>query len=174
LPELYGDVAVLEAAQARLPAWAEVTACLDQLRTIAGKLGSHVGTLLIDLAELRGYHYHSGVVFAAYAAGSANAVALGGRYDEVGKAFGRARPATGFSTDLRALAALAPPDAARGAILAPWSEDERLGAEVEALRSAGEVVVVDLPGHSASRAELGCDRVLEQRDGRWQLRPIGN
>lgn len=173
LPELYGDVAVLEEARARLPAWPEVTACLDALRTIAEQLGTRVGTLLIDLAELRGYHYHSGVVFAAYAAGSANAVAQGGRYDEVGKAFGRARPATGFSMDLRALAALARPDTVRGAILAPWSEDRALAAEVDRLRAAGEVVIVDLPGHTASQAELGCDRVLAQADGRWQVRPFG-
>lgn len=173
LPELYGDITVLDQARARLPAWPEVTACLDQLRTIAAKLGARVGTLLIDLAELRGYHYHSGVVFAAYAAGSANAVALGGRYDEVGKAFGRARPATGFSMDLRALASLARPDAVRGAILAPWSEDQALAAEIDRLRATGEVVIVELPGHAAARAELGCDRVLEQRDGRWQVQPLG-
>jgi ATP phosphoribosyltransferase regulatory subunit len=172
LPTLYGELSAIEAARARLPAWPEVTRCLDELQTIASQLGTRVGTLLIDLAELRGYHYHSGVVFAAYAAGSANALALGGRYDEVGKAFGRARPATGFSMDLRALAALAPPDAIRGAILAPWSEDQALAAEVDRLRTAGEVVIADLPGHEASRTELRCDRVLERRDGRWQVRPL--
>ena len=107
LPELYGGVAVLDEARARLPAWPEVTACLDAVardRRAARDARRHVA---LDLAELRGYHYHSGVVFAAYAAGVPNAIALGGRYDEVGKAFGRARPATGFSMDLRELAALA-------------------------------------------------------------------
>lgn len=172
LPALYGEISVIETARTRLPAWPEVTRCLDQLQTIAAQLGTRVGTLLIDLAELRGYHYHSGVVFAAYAAGSANALALGGRYDEVGKAFGRARPATGFSMDLRALAALGRPEAVRGAILAPWSEDQALAAEVDRLRSVGEVVIADLPGHEASRTELRCDRVLERRDGRWQVRPL--
>ncbi len=173
LPELYGDIAVLGAARRRLPDWPELTHCLDQLQTIADRLGSRVGTLLVDLAELRGYHYHSGVVFAAYAAGSANAVALGGRYDEVGKAFGRARPATGFSMDLRELAALAPPLRARGAILAPWSEDSEVIREIERLRAAGEMVIVELPGHERAQAEPGCDRVLSRQEGRWRVEPIG-
>jgi len=174
LPELYGDTSVLKAARKRLPAWPEVTHCLDQLQTIVNGLGPRVGTLLVDLAELRGYHYHSGVVFAAYAAGSANAVALGGRYDEVGKAFGRARPATGFSMDLRELAALAPPRQARGAILAPWSDDPALGVEIEQLRAAGEMVIGELPGHDPARAESGCDRSLAWRAGRWQVGPLGD
>ncbi len=74
-----------------------------------------------DLGELRGYHYHSGVVFAAYAEGAPNALALGGRYDEVGKAFGRARAATGFSVDLRELASVRPDDTERPGMLAPYA-----------------------------------------------------
>ena len=174
LPRLYGEPAVLDEARAALPAWPEVLQCLEQLRTIVAALQSRVDTLLVDLAELRGYHYHSGVVFAAYVAGSANAVGRGGRYDEVGKAFGRARPATGFSMDLRELAALAPAPASRGAILAPWSDAAALAAEIDRLRAAGEVVIVDLPGHAQARGELGCDRVLEQHDGKWQVTALRN
>ena len=91
----------------------------------------------IDLADLRGYHYHSGVVFAAYCERLPSAIALGGRYDEVGKAFGRARPATGFSMDLREIARVAPRAAAAGAILAPHSADAGCSAAVEALRDRG-------------------------------------
>jgi ATP phosphoribosyltransferase regulatory subunit len=121
-----------------------------------------------DLAELRGYHYHSGVVFAAYAGGSASALALGGRYDEVGKSFGRARPATGFSMDLRELAQASPGGAARSPVLAPHAPgDALLQREINALRGRGVVVIVDLPGHAGAREELGCDRRLAKRGGRW-------
>ena len=101
LPELYGAVEVLDAAEKKLPKLAELTRALATLRTLAKACSLPVS---LDLAELRGYHYHSGVVFDAYCDGVAGAVARGGRYDEVGKAFGRARPATGFSIDLRSMA----------------------------------------------------------------------
>ena len=102
LPELYGAAEVLDTAEKRLPKTPGLTRALATLRTLAKACSLPVS---LDLAELRGYHYHSGVVFDAYCDGVAGAVARGGRYDEVGKAFGRARPATGFSIDLRTMAA---------------------------------------------------------------------
>jgi len=105
LPELYGDAAVLDAAEKKLPNIAALRKALATLRALAKACPVPAS---FDLAELRGYHYHSGVVFDAYCDGMSGAVARGGRYDDVGKAFGRARPATGFSIDLRALAAVAP------------------------------------------------------------------
>jgi len=123
-----------------------------------------------DLAELRGYHYHSGVVFAAYGRGRPNAIALGGLYDEVGKAFGRARPATGFTLDLRELAALDNGVAPVSRILAPYRPDDAaMRAAVEQLRARGEVVVWDLPGHDGTRQELGCDRELTLKSGKWAV-----
>jgi ATP phosphoribosyltransferase regulatory subunit len=101
LPELYGGPEVLDVAEKKLPKIAELTRSLATLRRLAKACGVPAS---LDLAELRGYHYHSGVVFDAYCDGVTGAVARGGRYDEVGKAFGRARPATGFSIDLRNLA----------------------------------------------------------------------
>jgi ATP phosphoribosyltransferase regulatory subunit len=103
LPELYGDLEVLDRAERELPAIPELRKALKTLRELAKASPVPVS---FDLAELRGYHYHSGVVFDAYCDGVSGALARGGRYDEVGKAFGRARPATGFSIDLRALASL--------------------------------------------------------------------
>ncbi len=101
LPQLYGDRSVLADARARLPQLAAVEAALDTLEGLdRGLAGVEVA---YDLAELRGYGYHSGVVFAAYTGGRSHAIAQGGRYDEVGRVFGRARPATGFSLDLREL-----------------------------------------------------------------------
>jgi ATP phosphoribosyltransferase regulatory subunit len=103
LPELYGGPEVLKEAEKRLPALPELTDALATLKALAKACPIPAS---FDLAELRGYHYHSGVVFDAYCEGVTGAVARGGRYDEVGKAFGRARPATGFSIDLRSLAAM--------------------------------------------------------------------
>src|SRR5690606_18898419 len=95
LTELNGDVNVLDEAAKRLPASPEITQALQELRRVSESMADLGVATSFDLAELRGYHYHSGMVFAAYAKGYSGALALGGRYDEVGSAFGRARPATG-------------------------------------------------------------------------------
>lgn len=170
LPELAGGIGVLARAKRQLPDYPEIRQALAQLRAIAASLqetGTQIG---FDLGELRGYHYHSGVVFAAYAHGWSNAVALGGRYDEVGRAFGRARAATGFSMDLRELVAAAPGAPARSAVLAPYlPQDEALQRRIAALRKAGKIVVVDLPGHGKARAELGCERGLSRINGHWKV-----
>ena len=170
LPELYGGLPILRQARQRLPDVPEIAQALTDMETIAARLAPVVPVHCFDLAELRGYHYHSGVVFAAYTRGHPNAIALGGRYDEVGQAFGRARPATGFSLDLRELSSLAPLAEKASRILAPYApEDESLRLEIEALRARGEIVIVDLPGHERSRAELNCDRRLVMNGGSWEL-----
>jgi ATP phosphoribosyltransferase regulatory subunit len=170
LPELYGGPEVLDRARKRLPDYPEIRAALAGLRALSEELRDVARIRCFDLAELRGYRYHSGVVFAAYAEGSANALALGGRYDEVGKAFGRARPATGFSMDLRELASARQDGAAKPGILAPYApRDAALQKSINTLRARGEVVIVDLPGHAGSRDELGCDRKLARRAGKWQI-----
>jgi ATP phosphoribosyltransferase regulatory subunit len=169
LPELYGDGAVLELARRTLPRYPEIARALRDLKTLSR--GGRI-PVSIDLADLRGYHYHSGVVFAAYAPGVANAIALGGRYDEVGKAFGRARPATGFSMDLRDLARAAPEGNGALAIRAPHSSDAGLAAAVRKLREAGEIVVVRLPGHAAEPLAPGCDRELVKRGGKWVVKKV--
>src|SRR5213594_4378357 len=170
LPELYGDDTTLERARRVLPRHPEIDAALKDLK-ILSRSGSI--PVSVDLADLRGYHYHSGVVFAAYAPGVANAVALGGRYDEVGKAFGRARPATGFSMDLRDLERAAPHAAGGTAVRAPYSSDPGLAAAIRKLRSGGEAVAVELPGHAAARAQPDCDRELVKRGGKWLVRKLG-
>ena len=170
LPTLYGDCAeVLARARKLLPDHAEIAAALESLKTVSGKLQSLVSSVGIDLADLRGYHYHSGMVFAAYHAGSHDAIALGGRYDELGKSFGRARPATGFSMDLRQLYRLLPAQQGKLGICAPHLDDAALRGKIAQLRAAGEAVVVDLLGDAALRKELQCDRELVLRDGVWQV-----
>ena len=171
LPQLYGDEAVLREASRRLPRLPEIDAAIRMLRRLARATSDLAHAIRFDLSELRGYRYHSGVVFAAYAPGWAGAVARGGRYDEVGIAFGRARPATGFSLDLRDLAGLIP-DSKDRRILAPSKGDEALARLVRRLRSRGDIVVNELPGHAAHRAELRCSHAIVRTAGQWVVRKL--
>lgn len=171
LPTLYGGDEVIRGASVCLPMLPAITRALGDLQRLAGELADL--PLSFDLADLRGYHYHNGVVFAAYCADSCAAIALGGRYDAIGARFGRARPATGFSLDLRALARLAKPQPMPGAILAPWPEDGEAQAEIDRLRAQGEIVIAALPGHEGSWRETGCDRRLVRRGGEWIIEPLG-
>ncbi|WP_186167032.1 ATP phosphoribosyltransferase regulatory subunit [Burkholderia gladioli] len=165
LPHLYGDASVIDEARRQLPALPEIARALDDLAQLAAQVqGAEVA---IDLADLRGYAYHSGAMFSAYVDGVPNAVARGGRYDHVGQAYGRARPATGFSLDLREIARISPIEARGTAILAPWRQDEALRVAVAALRDAGEVVIQALPGHDHVLDEFACDRVLVEQGGAW-------
>jgi len=122
------------------------------------------------LAELRGYHYHTGAVFAAFVPGHGQAIAQGGRYDNIGRVFGRARPATGFSVDLKTLVALAPRvPVPRSGILAPWPRRAALRDAVASLRAAGERVIYALPGQSDDSAQMACDRRLVQQGEAWTV-----
>lgn len=174
LPQLYGGVEVIGRARAVLPDYPGVGEALDALEKAADNLKPLAHSIGIDLAELRGYHYHSGMVFAAYHPGSHDAIAVGGRYDDVGKSFGRARPATGFSMDLRSLHRLLAPQPQPRAILAPYGEDAALQDKIAQLREEGQAVVVDLLGETAYRAELDCDRELVFRDDAWTVVDLKN
>lgn len=170
LPTLYGAADVLGKARALLPDDDEIRAALDDLEQLATRLADL--PISFDLADLRGYHYHSGVVFAAYGGRSPVALALGGRYDSVGRAFGRGRPATGFSLDLRELAAQVADPLLPGAVLASGAGQAGFDEAVARLRQAGENVVVELPGHDGTWREAGCDRRLILRGGAWQVEPL--
>jgi ATP phosphoribosyltransferase regulatory subunit len=172
LPELYGGVDVLQRARKVLPQSAELLKALDEFECAAMQLQPFAQNVGIDLAELRGYHYHSGMVFAAYHAGSHDAIAVGGRYDDVGKSFGRARAATGFSMDLRQLHGLLSKLPMSKGILAPHRSDTSLDDTIAKLRQQGHVVVIDLLENQAYRAELNCDRELVLSNGAWSVAPI--
>ncbi len=170
LPTLYGHCDdVLARARKLLPDYPGIGSALDALQSISTSLQPLVSSIGIDLADLRGYHYHSGMVFAAYHAGSHDAIALGGRYDDLGKSFGRARAATGFSMDLRQLYRLLPAQASKLGVCAPHLDKAALRDKIAQLRASGEVVVVDLLGDASLRRELQCDRELVLRDGEWQV-----
>jgi ATP phosphoribosyltransferase regulatory subunit len=182
LPTLYGGLEVLSRARQVLPALPEITRALDDLATLAaaahtgGSAGADASqegrgtTIQFDLADLGGsYQYHTGIIFSAYVDGVPNAIARGGRYDRIGRLFGRDRPAIGFSFDLRELARISPVEARSSAIFAPWTQDAALSQRIAALRNAGEVVIQAMPGHPHDLDEFACDRELVQQNGTWTL-----
>ncbi|MDE3737525.1 ATP phosphoribosyltransferase regulatory subunit [Metapseudomonas resinovorans] len=175
LAELCGGREVLDLAQGVLmDAPDDVHVALDELIAIADALELRYPELPLyfDLGELRGYRYHTGVVFAAFVPGVGQSIAQGGRYDDIGADFGRARPATGFSTDLKTLVTLGSMalDQPLPGIWAPDSHDPYLWYEVKRLRADGQRVVQALPGQEVACAqEADCDRLLVLRDGRWQV-----
>lgn len=170
LPSLYGDASTLQRARSVLPAWQGIVCALDELEVLVGLAGN--ASVTIDLADLRGYQYESGAMFAIYVPGLPNAVARGGRYDHVGEGFGRARPATGFSMDLRELARLLPMAERKLAIRAPWGREGALREKITELRKAGEVVIQHMPGHQHDQEEFDCDRTLVLEDGNWVIKKL--
>ncbi len=176
LPRLFGGVAVLEEARRTLQPSPELHAALDSLAWLA----SHAQGLdvSIDLADLRGYAYYTGMRFALFAKapkGEPVELARGGRYDEVGAVFGRKRPAVGFSLDLRELVSAIAPRPLVAAIRAPWGMDAELREAIASLRSQGHTVVCVLPGHEHEVDEFHCDRELVRvpaDGGVWTLKNI--
>jgi ATP phosphoribosyltransferase regulatory subunit len=174
LTGLYGDETVLQQARQLLPAHALIDAALSDL----ARLGQHVRQthpdwrLSFDLADVGGWGYYSGARFAVYAPGSSDALARGGRYDEVGAIFGRNRPAVGFSLDLKELALRVVLPRQHAAIRAPWGEDAALRAAVRRAREQGETVVCVLPGHENEVQEFSCDRELVLLNGQWAVRQL--
>jgi ATP phosphoribosyltransferase regulatory subunit len=178
LPELNGDKAMIAKAQAVFAkANADVKTALADLVGIADKLAGYFPSLAIsfDLAELRGYHYHTGVVFAAFIPSVGREIARGGRYDNIGAIFGRDRPATGFSADLKLLSSLSKPtspSAPRELIFAPYNEDSALTEKIRDLRAQLRAVVQQLPGQTGSATDLACTSILEYDNQNWVVRPL--
>ena len=170
LPTLYGDSKVIERAREVLPDDPSIRRALDELQSLADL--ADPSSVTIDLADLSGYEYESGAMFSVYVPGLPNAVARGGRYDQVGEAFGRARPATGFSMDLRELARLMPMAEPKAAVRAPWGRDDGLRNMIAGLRAAGEVVIQSLPGHENDQDEFECDRAIVLENGKLILKKL--
>lgn len=170
LASLRGGIEVLDTARQSLPRKAAIDQALSALSQMAqAATGASIN---IDLADLSGYQYESGVTFAIYVPGLPNAVARGGRYDEVGEAFGRARPATGFSMDLREIVGLLPVTPPVPAISAPWRHDEALQALIAQLRQQGEIVIQHFPGQSHDPQEFDCDREIVEQNGKLVIKPL--
>ena len=178
LAELHGGESCLDqAASVLASADDSVKQALDYLKQVAAKVKqSQVDVELhFDLSELRGYHYHTGILFAVFVHGQGQEIARGGRYDDIGRVFGRARPATGFSTDLKSLVNLfdnQSENSVSSAIFAPSSDDPSLLAMITELRAQGKIVIVELAGQKADATAMGCDQQLVQRDGQWSVEGI--
>ena len=176
LADLNGPDALKRADLLLADAAPEVKESLDYLQRMAGVIAERLPYVPVhyDLAELRAYHYQTGVVFAAFVPGSGHEIARGGRYDHVGEAFGRARPATGFSADLLKLMQLSSRQVISNAdwIYAPDSSDAALRDKIQALRAEGRVVVFALPEQTGSAREMGCSHCLVKRDGAWVVEQL--
>lgn len=168
LLDLYGGVEVLARARAVLPQDERIGKALDELAILANL--DTDGIVQFDLADLNGYSYHTGVMFAGYCNGVPNAIARGGRYDRIGERFGRARPATGFSLDLREITEILPSIPAKSAIGAPWLFDANLSAVIAQLRAQGEVVIPLPNGDAHEEDEFVCDRELIREGDAWVVK----
>jgi len=187
LLDLYGsvsssDLSVIDSARNSLGQSDAVSQALSELQQlVSSAIWARYPdvSLAIDLADLQGYHYYSGLSFTAFAPpaspkGQGKAVARGGRYDGIGRAFGKERAAAGFSLELREVSALGVAGQIKqvSAIKAPWVDDPQLRAEVARLRANGEIVVQSLPGHEQEQEEFKCDRELHRDNNQWALREI--
>jgi ATP phosphoribosyltransferase regulatory subunit len=173
LTQLNGPCAeVLASAKKGLPKHAAIDQALADLERLVLAVAncSDKLELSIDLADLRGYQYHSGVMFAAYVDQLPQPIARGGRYDQVGQAFGRPRPATGFSLDLLTLANLSPLNPRKLAVQAPWIVDADLERAIASLRVNGEVVIQVPAGTVIEAAEYECDRELVKQGNSWEVK----
>lgn len=180
LLQLYGGEPVLDAARDLLTDFPQALRALDELQWLGRQLAEHAQAesqavdIAFDLADLRGYAYYSGMRFSLYAPQCNAALVRGGRYDEVGAAYGRNRPAAGFSLDIKQLVDGLAARSLRKAIRAEWSQEGAQRAAVAALREAGEVVVLTLPGSHSEVDEFDCDRELALIDGVWQVRALAH
>lgn len=174
LMQFKGDVSILATVRDELGGAADgVDEALDTLDAVVAALCStHPKVNMhVDLGELRGYRYHTGMLFAVHDC-AGESLAHGGRYDSIGESFGHPRPATGFSGELMQLARRLALTSPQAGIHVPDSDETGQWTEIMKLRAAGERVVPELTGTSGSAACHGCDRELVSIDGRWQLRVL--
>lgn len=177
LAKLNGDRTILQQAQQlfgnHLP---DLNTALADLSQLADKLQRDYPQLAVsfDLGELRGYHYHTGIVFAAFIPSVGREIARGGRYDNIGQIFGRARAATGFSADLRVLVNLyrsSVSHSGKTIIFAPSVDDPDLYQQIRDLRAQGMTVIEHLPNQSGQPQDLGCTAILEKQNTHWVVKP---
>lgn len=174
LLEARGSAAAIDAARGDFDGIPGVDAALGNLAELVNRLSRTLAGIRVsvDLSDLRGYRYHTGTVFNAYTPGHGRALAQGGRYDEIGRAFGRARSATGFSADLRRVLRYSDAGASGTAILAPAGDDTGLDTMIRSLRAEGERVVRMLSGESREQFGERCDRELVKAADGWRVEPL--
>jgi len=172
LINLYGDASILKEAEKVLPENHTIINALHFLKQIDNALKNNAIKISYDLSDIRGYQYHNGLVFSVYAENCYSPIALGGRYDNIGASFGRNRPATGFTMDLKNIVTLFPNEKKAKAILAPQNDNPELQKAIESLRQQGEIVVIDLFGNM-NAFENSCDRILIQDASQvWKVKMV--
>jgi ATP phosphoribosyltransferase regulatory subunit len=172
LVSLYGDVNVLEEAEKLLPQDQAIKSALQFLNQLDQALKNNQIKVSYDLSDIRGYQYHNGLVFSVYADQCYSPIALGGRYDNIGAPFGRNRPATGFTMDLKNIVTLFPNGKKAKAILAPQGSERDLQNAIESLRQQGETVAIDLFGDMNAK-QNNCDRILMQDANKaWKVKTV--
>ncbi|WP_275098671.1 ATP phosphoribosyltransferase regulatory subunit [Sedimenticola hydrogenitrophicus] len=176
LASLSGDDALERARHSLAGTGAAVQSALAQLERLAALLVEQRPDVPVhfDLAELRGYHYHTGVVFAAFVPGLGQEIARGGRYDDIGQLFGRARPACGFSADLKMLMRLGRAENRKQTtgVFAPAEDDPALRQRVDELRAEGRRVVVALPGQPGDAGTMCCGEALVKQGDNWVVKTL--
>lgn len=173
LIDLNGDVSVLAEAEKMFKnVSSDVINYIREIKALADAIKDESDiTINIDLAELRGYHYHTGMVYTAFVQGKGEGIAFGGRYDDIGRAFGRARPATGFSLDVKSLLKFNNIEGNKTPrIFSPASDDVSLQNKINELRESGVVVVQELQGQQATAEEMNCDQTLTLENGEWLIK----
>ena len=172
LVSLYGDVNILKEADKVLPQDKAIKNALQFLNQIDKALKEYEIKISYDLSDIRGYQYHNGLVFSVYADQCYSPIALGGRYDNIGASFGRKRPATGFTMDLKNIVTLFPNGKKAKAILAPPGNDAGLQKAIETLRQQGDIVAIDLFG-DMNAIQNNCDRILVQDAAKaWKVKAV--
>jgi len=173
---LNGDISMLEDARRVYADSADdLHQSIDHMQAVVEAVQAEFPNTLIhcDLSELRGYSYHTGLVYAAFLPGQGKEIARGGRYDDVGSVFGNARPATGFSADLINLYQLSNVSSKpEPGILAPASDDPELAKTIQALRRDNQRVIIDLSSANTSPGDQHCDRRLVQQASGWVVEQV--
>ncbi|MDG0970689.1 MAG: ATP phosphoribosyltransferase regulatory subunit [Porticoccaceae bacterium] len=174
LPTLAGNAEVLESAKRALAGAPDaVLAAIEQLEQVVAAIPKDRATIYLDLGELPGYHYHTGIVFAGYVQGFGKALGHGGRYDHVGEAFGRARPATGFAFNLKSLVTQGNTGfGAQSGIFVPFTTDTKVLQQIALLRGEGNRVVQGFAGQTVKHDEMKCDRELVLKDGQYVIQKL--
>jgi len=173
LIDLNGDVSVLDEAEKIFKnVSADVLDDIAEVKALSDSIKDQSDVAInIDLAELRGYHYHTGMVYTAFVQGKGEGIAFGGRYDDIGSAFGRARPATGFSLDVKSLLKFQKnATTVADRIFAPASDDLALKEKINELRDSGKVVVQELNGQQATASDMDCNQQLMLENGKWLIK----
>ena len=173
LPKMYGDYTVIERGRDVLASVPGAKQRLDELDMVYNAVKGYVSHVSFDLAELRGFEYHSGLVAAVYVEGQTSPIARGGRYDHVGQTFGKARPATGFTLDLRRLAQCSSVNGAANSVKKVWApssdNDAKLLSKISSLRQSGDVVIEDLSGGTQNLIGSQYTHKLVKNASEWSL-----